>query len=112
LRIKILKGKLEGHSFEMQSDILLIGRAPESDIQIPDPSISKLHAKIFKSGEKYFIKDLKSCSGTWVDGRLIWPGNEIELRQGIRLSVGDTLLTLDNFDSDSSNAFSYSIDLA
>ena len=112
MRIKILKGKLEGHSFEMSSDNLLIGRAPESDIQIPDPSISRLHAKIFKNGAKYFIKDLKSCNGTWVDGRLIWPGNEIELKQGLRLSVGDTLFTLDDFDSDSSSAFSYSIDLS
>ena len=112
MRIRILKGKLEGHSFEMSSDSLLIGRAPESDIRIPDPSISRQHAKIFKSGKKYFIKDLKSCNGTWVDGRLIWPGNEIELRQGLRLSVGDTLLTLDDFNSGSSNAFSYSIDLA
>ncbi|MGD9158691.1 MAG: FHA domain-containing protein [Desulfobacteraceae bacterium] len=112
MRIRILKGKLEGHSFEMNSDNFLIGRAPESDIQIPDPSISRQHAKIFKSGKKYYIKDLKSCNGTWVDGRLIWPGNEIELRQGLRLSVGDTLLTLDNFDSGGSSTFSYSIDLA
>ncbi len=112
MRIKILEGKLEGHSFEINSDNFLIGRSSESDIQIPDPSISRLHVKIFKNGKKYFIKDLKSCNGTWVDGRLIWPGNEIELRQGLRLSVGDTLLTLDNFDSDGSGAFSYSIDLS
>ena len=111
MRIKVLKGKLEGHSFEIDSDNLLIGHASDSDIQIPDPSISRRHAKIFKSGDKYFIKDLKSCNGTWVDGCLIWPGNEIELRQGLQVSIGDTLLTLDNFDSDKGSSFSYSIDL-
>ena len=112
MKIKILEGKLEGHSFEINSDNFLIGRSQESDIQIPDPSISRQHAKIFKDGDKYFIKDLKSCNGTWIDGRLLWPGNEIELRQGLRLSVGDTLLTLDDFDSGKSSAYSYSIDLS
>ncbi len=112
MKIKILEGKLEGHSFEINSDNFLIGRASESDIQIPDSSISRLHAKIFRSGKKYFIKDLKSCNGTWVDGRLIWPGDKVELRPGLRLSVGDTLLSLDNLDSGSSSAVGYSIDLS
>ncbi|MBN2418089.1 MAG: FHA domain-containing protein, partial [Deltaproteobacteria bacterium] len=112
MRIKILEGKLEGHTFEINSDNFLIGRSVESDIQIPDPSISRQHAKIFKNGDKYFIKDLKSCNGTWIDGRLLWPGNEVELRQGLRLAVGDTLITLDNFDSGKGSACSYSIDLS
>ncbi len=34
-----------------------IGRGREADLQLPDPSVSRLHARIFRVGEQYFLSD-------------------------------------------------------
>ena len=112
MRIRFIKGILEGHSFEMNRDSLLIGRSPESDIRIPDPSVSRQHARIFRHGDRYYIKDLESNNGTWVGGHLVLPGKEVELNQGLKLSVGDTVMGFDYFNSGKDRTFCYSIDLA
>jgi len=111
MKINISKGKLKGHTFAINSDSFLIGRSPENDIQIPDPSVSRRHAKIYRNGDKYFIKDLMSSNGIRVDGNVIGPGKEIEIQQGLRFSVGDTVLDLDSLDSEKNQINQYSIDL-
>ncbi len=112
MRIRFIKGILEGHSFELNSDSLLIGRSPENDIRIPDPSVSRQHAKLFRDGDKYYIRDLESNNGTWVDGHLVLPGREVEVNQGFRLSLGDTVMGFDFLNRGKDRAFFYSIDLA
>lgn len=111
MKINILKGKLEGHAFDINSDSLFIGRSPENDIQIPDPSVSREHAKIYKNGDKYFIKDLMSSNGILVDGNVVDPGMEMEVKEGIRFSVGDNVFNLDYLGSEENKANQYSIDL-
>ncbi|MFC1494841.1 FHA domain-containing protein [Thermodesulfobacteriota bacterium] len=111
MKINTLKGRLEGHAFVINSDSLFIGRSPENDIQIPDPSVSRKHAKIYKSGDKYFIKDLKSSNGILVDGSMVDPGKEIEVQRGICFSVGDNIFSLDSLGSKKDQANQYSIDL-
>lgn len=112
MKINILKGKLEGHAFDINSDSLFIGRSPENDIQVPDASVSRKHAKIYKDGDKYFIKDLMSSNGISVDGNLIDPGKEIEVKQGISFSVGDNVFNLDSLGSEGNKTNRHSIDLA
>ncbi|MGZ8450228.1 MAG: FHA domain-containing protein, partial [Candidatus Deferrimicrobiaceae bacterium] len=40
-----------------------IGRGHEADLQLPDPSVSRLHAKVFRVGRQYFLADLRSRNG-------------------------------------------------
>ncbi|MFN8637871.1 MAG: FHA domain-containing protein [Dehalococcoidia bacterium] len=47
----------------------LIGRDPSSTIAIPDPYVSRQHARLdFRDGE-WWIEDLRSANGTLVEGR-------------------------------------------
>ncbi|MDY6065738.1 MAG: FHA domain-containing protein [Finegoldia sp.] len=49
-----------------------IGRAENNEIVLNDRFISKKHARIFKNKGQYYIEDLKSANGTYVNGdRLI-----------------------------------------
>jgi predicted component of type VI protein secretion system len=45
---------------------LTIGRSPDSDVFIDDPSVSRLHARIDRSTDSFVIQDLDSRNGTWV----------------------------------------------
>lgn len=62
-----------------------IGRGREADLQLPDPSVSRLHAKIFRVGEQYFLADLRSRNGTHADGKRI---TQLALEDGRMFQVG------------------------
>jgi two-component system response regulator HydG len=62
-----------------------IGRGHESDLQLPDPSVSRLHAKVFRVGQQYFLADLGSRNGTHADGKRI---TQLSLEDGRMFQVG------------------------
>jgi DNA-binding NtrC family response regulator len=62
-----------------------IGRGHEADLQLPDPSVSRLHAKVFRVGRQYFIADLRSRNGTHADGKRI---TQLALEDGRMFQVG------------------------
>ncbi|NMA48458.1 MAG: FHA domain-containing protein [Tissierellia bacterium] len=49
-------------------DELTLGRSSSNNIVIKDPYISKNHFKIIKDEENFFIEDLKSSNGTFLNG--------------------------------------------
>jgi len=62
-----------------------IGRGHEADLQLPDPSVSRLHAKVFRVGMQYFLADLRSRNGTHADGVRI---TQLALEDGRMFQVG------------------------
>jgi pSer/pThr/pTyr-binding forkhead associated (FHA) protein len=94
LQIFVMNGPDKGRSFEFQKDTILIGRAPESDMQLQDKSVSRNHLKIEQKGQKYFITDLRSKNGTFIDGMPIEPQKAYEVKQGIPVAVGKTFIAL------------------
>jgi ABC-type multidrug transport system ATPase subunit/pSer/pThr/pTyr-binding forkhead associated (FHA) protein len=55
-----------------EKSVVYIGRDDEADIQLNHPNVSRQHAMIEKKGDGiYFIKDLGSTNGTFVNGRRI-----------------------------------------
>lgn len=67
---------------------LFIGREKHSSICIPFPSISRKHAKIFEREGKFYIQDMGSINGTFVNEKRIL--DPIELKEGDRIKVGIT----------------------
>src|SRR5262245_3028035 len=56
---------------ELIGDIVVIGRAPLNDIVIDNPVVSAHHAIFLKVGDSYWLKDLNSTNGTYINGLLI-----------------------------------------
>ena len=50
-----------------QLDSICIGRKSNNDIIIKDKNISGIHCKLFKNGTDWFVEDLNSTNGTFVD---------------------------------------------
>ena len=58
---KILK------TIESDKHEIIIGRNAENDIVIENLAVSKLHARIVKQDEAYYIEDLNSTNGTYLN---------------------------------------------
>jgi len=63
------------NSFNLNKDVILIGRDPTCDIQIDNVGVSRHHARIEKHGDIYTLFDLGSSNGTFVRGQRITQHN-------------------------------------
>jgi hypothetical protein len=91
----ILVGKDQGKCFRLvPGKEYVVGRHSENDIVTVDKNISRNHFKIQVRGNRYFITDLGSKNGTFVEGRDLNPGIETEAREGVPIVIGMTILGL------------------
>lgn len=81
----IEKGPLAGREIDLQGQALLMGRAQDADLVLEDDYASGRHARLFPQGTRWFLEDLGSTNGTYVDGNQITraltvgPGNSIRI---------------------------------
>jgi ABC-type multidrug transport system ATPase subunit len=73
-------------------DRLVIGRAPDCDVCLPHPMVSRYHALLEKLSEGLRLRDLASINGVWVAGRRI--AEPVFIHDGQRVGVGPFLFTL------------------
>ena len=105
-KLCILVGKGQGESFKLAlGKEYTVGRHSENDIKIEDENISRSHFKIRINGNKYFITDLGSKNGTFVDGKDLRPGIETEVREGAPIVIGMTILGLGEMSESSLKPF-------
>ncbi len=93
-KIYVISGPDKGRSFDLEGDTIYIGRSPDNDIQINDKSVSRKHLKIVRRGDKYLLKDLESKNGTFIKGKRISPDDEIEVKEGVSVAIGNILISL------------------
>jgi hypothetical protein len=74
---------------------LLLGRHPTSDVVIRDPQASSRHARITAAGDDYWVEDLGSTNGTFVNGEPLKDAPRRQLRPGDRISIGHAALTFE-----------------
>jgi len=69
---------------------LVLGRA---DIAGDDSSISRRHLQFMRVGDSYYVEDLNSKNGTWVQGIALEKGEAMmEIKHGDRIKIGDIFL--------------------
>jgi pSer/pThr/pTyr-binding forkhead associated (FHA) protein len=56
-------------SYMLATDICTIGRSPICHVLIRHAVVSRLHARIERSGAHYLLSDVGSANGTFVNGR-------------------------------------------
>ena len=69
--LEIRSGDRAGERIPIEYDRTTIGRDPEADILLEDLSVSREHAAIIDTVDGFYIDDLDSRNGTYVNRRLI-----------------------------------------
>lgn len=71
---------------------MVMGRAPECELPLDDTFVSQQHARLFAKNGSWYVEDLGSTNGTFVnDQRLAAPAM---VQPGDRVRVGTTVLEL------------------
>lgn len=85
----VVEGAGGAKKFVVAGNLAVIGRREICDIYLPDYSVSRRHAVITRSGDRYLIKDQGSTNGTYVNGVRI---KQTELAPGDTIKVGRVVL--------------------
>jgi pSer/pThr/pTyr-binding forkhead associated (FHA) protein len=83
----------QGRSIPIVSRITL-GRDPSNSVVVDDILASRRHAVIQKVQDQYFIEDLASTNGTFVNGKPVPAGKYVRLHPEDTILIGRTELSL------------------
>lgn len=78
----ILKNLSTGDVYEVTSNPFTIGKSQTCNLVITDKVVSRHHAEVVQYGDKYFIKDLSSTNGTFINGNKLMADTDVELKDG------------------------------
>jgi pSer/pThr/pTyr-binding forkhead associated (FHA) protein len=94
-KLCILLGKGQGQSFKLEpGKVYTVGGHQQDDIRIDDKNISRGHFNIQVRRDRYYITDLGRKNGTFVGGMDLTPGIETEVKEGVPIVIGMTILGL------------------
>ncbi len=65
-----------------------IGRGSDNTMVLDNDSVSRRHCRIEKRGRSYWLMDLESTNGSYVNDELC---TELQLRRGDQVKIGDTI---------------------
>ncbi len=75
----------------LQGGRLTLGRAPSCELVFADDTVSRRHAGLRLRDGRWFIADLGSSNGTWVNGRRVY---DAEVRAGDEIRLGSAVFRL------------------
>jgi pSer/pThr/pTyr-binding forkhead associated (FHA) protein len=95
LILKVVKSNffMPQTQWELEPGEYILGRYPTNDIVIPDPYVSRRHARIFYKDGEWFIEDLDSTNGTIVGNEDIRGKGAVKIEEGAEIVVGLTILS-------------------
>jgi transcriptional regulator with GAF, ATPase, and Fis domain len=88
-RLIVISGPAAGDVFVLDADEIVLGRDPANAVAIADPSLSRRHCIVNRTGDGWAVRDLGSFNGTFVNGE---PVAERVLAHADRLRIAATEL--------------------
>ncbi len=69
LALVVVQGVVPNGRWDLSKPLISLGRDTERDICLPHESVSRLHAQIVRQPTGYFVSDLHSSNGTFLNGQ-------------------------------------------
>ncbi|HEY4535554.1 MAG TPA: FHA domain-containing protein [Enteractinococcus sp.] len=91
-KLVVTEGPLAGRTIQLNGQPLLIGRAQDAGLVLEDDYASGRHARLFPQGSRWFLEDLGSTNGTFVQGNQLTRTMAID--PGTPVRIGKTVMEL------------------
>ncbi len=99
--LTVEEGEHVGLRAVIETEEYVIGRGDECELVLSDRAISRQHARIWHEGDFYYVEDLESKNGTWVNGealdrpRKLIDGDKIQLAMTVRMVFSESDATVE-----------------
>ena len=81
----VQKGPGSGSRFLLDTDVVTVGRHPDSSIFLDDVTVSRRHAEFRRKGSEFDVRDVGSLNGTYVNRDRI---DSVSLTDGDEVQIG------------------------
>src|ERR1700730_673207 len=88
--ISFLKGANQGDSVDLVGDKIALGRNQDCPVVLNVPAVSREHAVIRRIQDKFYIEDMKSRNGTFVNNKEVT--TRTLLKDNDKIKICDNLL--------------------
>lgn len=92
MRLRYTKHDGTQMEFHLSDQPITIGRSPDADIVLLDEKVSRIHCGVRLWDGDFYLKDLKSKNGTFVNGERV---EVAKLRSNDRVRIGSTAFTFE-----------------
>ncbi|GAA1253527.1 FHA domain-containing protein [Prauserella halophila] len=91
-QLVVTQGALSGTRIALDGKPILIGRADDSTLVLDDDYASTRHARISLRGDEWYVEDLGSTNGTYLDRAKVTAPLRVPL--GVPIRIGKTVIEL------------------
>ncbi|MGO9113446.1 MAG: SpoIIE family protein phosphatase [Thermoguttaceae bacterium] len=88
--LRTIEGPHTGGVFPLDRESAVLGRHPDCDIVLDSGAVSRQHARIQRIDDKFYIEDMQSRNGTYINGRQI--GERYLLNDQDRIMLCDVVM--------------------
>ncbi len=88
-RLVVRRGPQPNQVYELNKDIVALGRDITNDIVINDPEVSRHHCRMTRTPSGYTLEDLGSTNGTFINGQRVTGARP--LVNGDMIGLGETV---------------------
>jgi pSer/pThr/pTyr-binding forkhead associated (FHA) protein len=91
-QLVVTDGALAGTRIQLGSQAVLIGRADDSTLVLTDDYASTRHARLSPRGSEWYVEDLGSTNGTYLDRAKVTTA--VRVPMGTPVRIGKTVIEL------------------
>jgi serine phosphatase RsbU (regulator of sigma subunit)/pSer/pThr/pTyr-binding forkhead associated (FHA) protein len=108
IRLTVIQPNVAPMNVNPAGKLITLGRATDCTVPIRDRYLSRRHAEIAFDSDAWLVRDLGSVNGTHLNGVRI--DGSAPLRPGDRITLGDSEIVFEPFDSSASQIISFDSD--
>jgi pSer/pThr/pTyr-binding forkhead associated (FHA) protein len=88
----VTQGALSGTSVRLGESAVTMGRSQDSTIVLDDDYVSSRHARVFPRDGQWYVEDMGSTNGTYLDRTKVVNATPVKI--GVPIRVGKTVVEL------------------
>jgi NADPH-dependent 2,4-dienoyl-CoA reductase/sulfur reductase-like enzyme/pSer/pThr/pTyr-binding forkhead associated (FHA) protein len=92
LQLRVTSGSLVGLAFKLTPPEVFVGRDPDADVALSEPTVSWRHLRLAPGDSGWTVTDLGSSNGTMVSGQALEANLERPIEPGTELQLGEVTL--------------------